>query len=97
MTAAIEQQVDWIADCVGFMRSKGLRRIEPKDDAQEQWGEHVNTVAGKTLYPTCNSWYLGANIPGKKRVFMPLVGFPPYKQKCDEVATNGYAGFALSA
>ena len=56
---------------------------------------HVNEVADQTLFPTCNSWYLGANMPGKPRVFMPLLGFPPYVEKCDEVAANGYEGFAL--
>ena len=56
---------------------------------------HVNAVAQRTVYLTCNSWYLGANIPGKPRVFMPLVGFPPYADKCAEVARNGYEGFVL--
>jgi cyclohexanone monooxygenase len=57
---------------------------------------HVNDVADLTLYPTCNSWYLGANVPGKPRVFMPYLGFPPYVEKCNEVAAKGYEGFALS-
>jgi cyclohexanone monooxygenase len=96
MTVAIEQQVDWIADCIGWMRGRGHTRIEARREAQDDWVTHVNAVADKTLYPTCNSWYLGANIAGKVRVFMPLVGYPPYKKKCDEVAAEGYAGFALS-
>jgi cyclohexanone monooxygenase len=96
MTVAIEQQVDWIADCIGWMREQGHARVEVEVKAQDGWVEHVNAVAAKTLYPTCNSWYLGANIPGKKRVFMPLVGYPPYRKKCDEVAAHGYAGFAFS-
>jgi cyclohexanone monooxygenase len=70
-------------------------RIEATEDATESWVDHVNAVAGATLFPTCNSWYLGANIPGKKRVFMPLLGFPPYVERCDEVAAAGYAGFVL--
>jgi cyclohexanone monooxygenase len=57
--------------------------------------DHVNQVAAPTLYPTCNSWYLGANIPGKPRVFMPLLGFPSYETRCDEVASAGYVGFDL--
>ena len=57
---------------------------------------HVNEVADATLYPSCNSWYLGANIPGKARVFMPYLGFPTYVQKCDEVAARGYEGFIVT-
>ncbi len=57
--------------------------------------DDVHSVAGQTLMPTCNSWYLGKNIPGKPRVFMPLMGFPPYAEKCAEVAADGYEGFAL--
>jgi len=58
--------------------------------------EHVNAIADQTLYPSCNSWYLGANIPGKTRVFMPLIGFPAYAERCEQVAANGYEGFALA-
>jgi hypothetical protein len=77
------------------MRERGHALIEATPEATEAWVDHVNEVAARTLYPTCNSWYLGANIPGKKRVFMPLPGFPTYVQKCDEVAARGYEGFAL--
>ena len=93
MIPAIEQHVDWIADCLVFMRERGFERIEACTSAVEDWVVHVNEIADRTLYPTCNSWYLGANIPGKPRVFMPYLGFPPYKQKCDDVAANGYEGF----
>ena len=96
MIPAIEQHVDWIADCVEYMRENGYSKIEAKPTAVEDWVGHVNEVANRTLYPTCNSWYLGANIPGKPRVFMPYLGFPPYKKKCDEVAANQYEGFVLS-
>jgi len=56
--------------------------------------EYVNTIAGLTLFTSCNSWYLGANVPGKKRVFMPLPGFPPYVEQCADVARDSYRGFA---
>lgn len=93
MLVSIEQQVRWIADCVVRLREQGKVRIEADAEAQARWVEHVNLVAAKTLYPRCNSWYLGANVPGKARVFMPLLGFPAYAQKCDEVAAHGYSGF----
>jgi cation diffusion facilitator CzcD-associated flavoprotein CzcO len=96
MLPSIEQHVDWIADCIGSMRERGLRRIEPTEAGEDGWVAHVNAVADATLYPSCNSWYLGANIPGKPRVFMPYLGFPAYVQKCAEVAAGGYQGFALS-
>jgi cyclohexanone monooxygenase len=95
MIMSIEQHVDWIADCLAYLRSGGYARIEPTPEAEDAWVEHVNAIAGATLYPTCNSWYLGANVPGKTRVFMPLIGFPPYVEKCNEVAARGYEGFAL--
>lgn len=95
MFVAIEQHVDWIIDCIEYLRDHGYRAIEATEDAAEAWVAHVNEVASVTLFPTCNSWYLGANIPGKRRIFMPLPGFPPYVQKCNEVAVSGYEGFAL--
>jgi len=96
MITSIEQHVEWIRDCLVSMRSRGLRRIEATESAQEAWVEYVNAVADMTLFPTCNSWYLGANVPGKTRVFMPLPGFPPYAEQCAAVAANGYEGFALA-
>jgi len=94
---SIEQHVDWIADCLQAMRSGGFNTVEPEAAAQEQWVAHVNEVAALTLFPLANSWYMGANIPGKPRVFMPYVGgVVPYRQKCDEVAAKGYEGFRLS-
>ena len=96
MIVSIEQHVDWIADCLDYLRSRGHATIEARGDAEDRWVEHVNAVAGRTLFPSCNSWYLGANVPGKTRVFMPLVGFPPYVEKCNEVAALGYEGFALA-
>jgi len=97
MIVSIEQHVNWIAECFEHMRDRGYRRIEAKTDAEDEWVEHVNTVAGGTIYPTCNSWYLGANVPGKTRVFMPLVGFPPYVEKCNDVVAKGYEGFELAS
>ena len=96
MLPSIEQHIDWIADCIGSMRERGLSRIEPTDASEKAWVTHVNEVANATLYPSCNSWYLGANIPGKPRVFMPYLGFPAYVQKCAEEAAAGYQSFALS-
>jgi len=96
MVPSIEQHVDWIADCIAWLRAQGHARIAATPAAEDTWVAHVNDVANLTLYPTCNSWYLGANVPGKPRVFMPYLGFPPYVQKCNEVASRGYEGFAVA-
>jgi cyclohexanone monooxygenase len=96
MLPTIEQHVDWIAGALGYLRKHGLARIEPSPQAEAEWGEHVGDLAGRTLRYTCGSWYLGVNIPGKPRVFMPYIGgFPRYIEKCDEVAAKGYEGFVL--
>ena len=95
MMVAIEHHVDWIASCLDDMRREGRATIEATQQAQDDWVDHVNAVAGLTLYPRCNSWYLGKNIPGKPQVFMPLIGFPPYAEQCAQVAANGYQGFDL--
>ena len=98
MIFAIEQHVDWIAECLRRMRERGDDSIEALPDAQDQWVAHVNEVADRTLFPQANSWYVGANIPGKPRVFMPYAGgVVPYRRKCEEVAANGYEGFQLHA
>jgi cyclohexanone monooxygenase len=97
MIVSIEQHVNWIADCIVWLRAGGQRMIEAEPQAQDAWVGHVNAVAGTTLYPTCNSWYLGANVPGKTRVFMPLLGYPAYVQRCEEVVARGYEGFKVSA
>ena len=97
MPLAIEQHVEWIADCIAFMREHGWTTVEATEDAQEAWVDVVRDVAEVTLFPKANSWYLGANIPGKKRVFMPYVGgFAPYREHCDEVVAEGYRGFSFS-
>jgi cyclohexanone monooxygenase len=98
MILACEQHVDWIADCVQYLRDHGFSRIEAEQDAEDAWVRHSNEVADRTLYPLANSWYVGANIPGKPRVFMPYVGgVSAYKKKCDEIAAGGYEGFRLAA
>jgi cyclohexanone monooxygenase len=95
MIVSIEQHVNWIAGCIAQLRARGRATIEARAEAQDAWVEHVNAVAGRTLFPQCNSWYLGANVPGKTRVFMPLLGFPNYVEKCKEVVAQGYEGFVL--
>jgi cyclohexanone monooxygenase len=97
MIVSIEQHVDWIADCLNFMRSRGLASIEASREAEARWVAHVNEVAHTTLYPQANSWYMGANIPGKPRIFMPYIGgVGVYRRICDEVAAKGYEGFAMA-
>jgi cyclohexanone monooxygenase len=98
MIVSIEQQVDWISDCLGYMRDRGFEVMEARKDAEDKWVDHVNEVAYGTLYPQANSWYMGANIPGKPRIFMPYIGgVGVYRKICDEVAAKGYEGFAMTA
>ncbi len=97
MISAIEQHMDWIADYLATAQAKGYSRIEATREAELSWGAHVTDVANGTLFVHANSWYLGANVPGKPRVFMPYVGgFNNYSRKCAEVAANGYEGFRLT-
>jgi cyclohexanone monooxygenase len=98
MIVSIEQHVDWITDCLAHMRRRGLTRIEPTEAAEERWMAHSDDVAHRTLYPRAGSWYMGANIPGKPRVFMPYIGgVGVYRQICDEIAAKGYEGFLFAA
>ena len=97
MVVSIEQHVEFIADCLDYMASHGHRWIEPTAEAEVEWVAHVNDVASEYVFPSCNSWYLGANVPGKPRVFMPHPGFPPYREKCEEVVAHGYEGFVFDA
>ena len=91
---SIEHHVDWIAQCIEWLDAQGRRTIEASAEAESRWVAMVNQIAEQTVYPHCNSWYLGANIPGKPRVFMPLAGgFPAYADRCAAVAADGYAGF----
>ena len=97
MIVSIEQHVDWIADCLTYMRERDLTRIEATQQAQNEWVQHVDEVGQTTLFPRANSWYVGANVPGKPRVFMPYVGgVGPYRETCNAVAEKGYEGFALA-
>jgi cyclohexanone monooxygenase len=95
VVVSIEQHVDWIGGCLAYLRANAVDRIDATRDAEDKWGRHVNDIASTTLYPRAASWYMGANIPGKPRVFMPYIGVNTYRQKCNEVAANGYEGFAL--
>ncbi len=98
MLVSIEQHVDWTVACIDYMRKHGHRRIEPVASAEDQWVDHVNEVANATLFPQGGSWYLGANIPGKPRVFMPYAaGVGVYREICDRVAANDYEGFSFGA
>jgi cyclohexanone monooxygenase len=98
MMVSIEQHVDWIADCIGTMSDRHLDCIEASRDAEDNWVTHVNEVAHGTLYPQANSWYMGANIPGKPRIFMPYIGgVNVYRQICNDVAAKGYEGFMMTA
>ena len=97
MIVSIEQHVDWITDCLGYMRKGGFDVMEAKRDAEDKWVDHVNEVAHGTLYPQANSWYMGANIPGKPRIFMPYIGgVGAYRKICNDVAAKGYEGFAMT-
>ncbi|MFV0459263.1 MAG: flavin-containing monooxygenase [Actinomycetales bacterium] len=94
MLISIEQHVEWITDHLQWLDENGLRRSEADQHKQDEWVSHVNEVAAKTLYPQANSWYLGANVPGKPRVFMPYIGgVGRYREICAKVAADGYAGF----
>jgi cyclohexanone monooxygenase len=97
MALAAEQHIDWIADCIAYLDHHGYVAIEATPEAENTWVDQVNTEANKTLFPTVDSWYVGANIAGKPRVFMPYVGGAHvYRQICDDVAQKGYEGFALT-
>ena len=96
MIQAIEQHVDWLVDCLGHMRDVGASTIEARVEDEDAWVEHVNEVSKVSLRSTCSSWYVGTNIAGRPRVFMPYIGgFPIYVQKCNEVMSNGFDGFVL--
>ncbi len=98
MMVSIEQHVEWIADCIAHMEKDAVATIEPKPEAESTWMAHVNQLASEMLYQESNTWYLGANIPGKPRVFLPYVGgVGHYRTVCDDVAAKGYEGFTLSA
>lgn len=97
MPVAIEQHVEWISGCIAWLRAQGATRIEAGAEAARAWTAHVQEVANATLYPTAaSSWYLGANIPGKPRTFLPyLGGMARYRATCEDEAVRGYPGFAV--
>jgi cyclohexanone monooxygenase len=96
MPTAIEQHVDWITECLLFMRKHGYSVVEPTEEAEQEWTRHSMEVAAGSLFPLANSWYLGCNVPGKPRVFGVYVGgFGHYKRKCDQVTNAGYEGFTF--
>ena len=86
-----------LADCIAHMQEQKLTRIEAEAGAEEEWVAHVNEVAGATLFPKGGSWYLGANVEGKPRVFMPYAGgVGAYREVCDAVVEEGYRGFRFA-
>jgi cyclohexanone monooxygenase len=97
MAVSIEQHVDFIADALRWMGERQRSVIEATNEAQEAWVAHVGEVAAMTLFPQAASWYMGANVPGKPRVFLPYIGgLPLYREKCEAVVANGYEGFAVA-
>ena len=98
MPVAIEQHVEWVTQCISFMKDNDLGRIEPKAHQCEEWAKEVNKAADATLLPKAkHSWYLGANVPGKPRMFMPYAGgFAHYASICDQIAQENYKGFSFS-
>jgi len=98
MVPGIEHHVDWIADCIVHLRDLGLQTVEPTPEAQEEWVDHVRRLAEGTMYvaENCNSWYVGANVSGKPRVFLPYIGgFGRYIVECQEIVDAGYKGFVI--
>ena len=94
MIMSIEQHVDLVTDTLLRMRREGLSVVEPELDAENSWVEHVQEVANKTLFPRANSWYMGSNIPGKPRLFMPYIGgVGVYREICEEIVADNYRGF----
>jgi cation diffusion facilitator CzcD-associated flavoprotein CzcO len=96
---SLETQVDLIADCIVHVREQGYRSVEAVTDAQSAWTQQMNAlVEGSVLFsPSCNSWWIGSNVPGKPRTFLSFAGgYPEYRRKCDEAAAAGYAGFEFA-
>lgn len=94
---SIEQHVEWITGCITYLRERRIERIEATAEAEDRWVAHVKEVADGTLYPMANSWYIGANIPGKPRVLLPYAGgVGAYRNKCEAVAAQDYEGFSLT-
>ena len=97
MITSIEQHVEWVSDCMGHVRERQMGRIEATAEAENGWVDHVRETADETLYPEANSWYMGANVPGKPRVFLPYVGgVGTYRKICEDIRANDYEGFEIS-
>jgi cyclohexanone monooxygenase len=97
MPVSIEQHVEWIGECLAAARDRGTDVIEATEEAASAWTDHVQEVASHTLHPKAASWYMGANIPGKPRLFLPYIGgVGPYRDHCEAVAASGYEGFTMS-
>ena len=97
MMVSIEQHVDWIADAMAYARQHDVQAIDPTVTAEDEWTEHVTEVGNTTLFPLANSWYMGSNVPGKPRVFLPYIGgVGVYREHCDQIAADGYQGFTLT-
>jgi cation diffusion facilitator CzcD-associated flavoprotein CzcO len=96
MHVSLDQHTAWVADCLRNMMASNRSRIEALESAESDWVRRVSAIASGTIFPTCNSWYLGANVPGKPRVFMPFLGYPSYVELSTKVAEEGYAGFQLA-
>ena len=97
MLPSIEQHVEWISDCIKYLNANHYKTIDVEAKAEDAWVSHVNEVGDSSVYANCNSWYLGSNVEGKKRVFMPYLGVPPYVEKCRQVVADGYDGFVLAS
>ena len=96
MMVSIEQHVEWVSDLLGWLEANGKQTIEPRLDAEDAWVDHCRELGEATLHPQDDTWYLGANIPGKPRVFMPYIGgCQTYRAKCEEIVAAGYEGFAI--
>ncbi|AKK29376.1 NAD(P)/FAD-dependent oxidoreductase [Mycobacterium sp. EPa45] len=96
---ALEQHIEWIGDCIAYLKNNGYRTIDALPEAQQEWIEHTTSLVASTVlvHPSCNSWYNGANVPGKKRMYMGYTaGIPEYRRRCDEIADGGYVGFKLA-
>jgi len=97
MVVSIEQHVEWVSDCIAYLREQRLAEVEATVEAEDAWVEHVAEVGSDTLFPSADSWYMGSNVPGKPRVFMAYIGgVGVYREKCDDVTAEGYDGFALA-
>ena len=96
MTTCLQQQAEWISNCIRYLRDHNLKVCEPTKETEDQWVEHHEQTAAPTLVVKTDSWYMGSNVKGKPRRLLSYIGgVGAYRQKCDAVAASGYAGFAI--